>query len=136
MLGRHGGYVGVVVLHRPAVLDLHLGGQLLGNPCGEVAGVEVVDDEAGIDAEEAPEAAQGLVEVAHGLQGLQVSDVLAHMGGLAAGEGERVLQVSADGQERGRRLHRKPKGKGRVATAPAEEHRPLGTGPDHRVVVP
>ncbi len=131
VLGEDGRDVGVVVLHRDQWARCHR----LGDPGRVVARVQVARDHLRGDLEQRPESQQGVVEVLLGLEALEVADVLRHVGAIAVDQGEGVLEVGSDGQQRHRTRHRQGERQRRDAAGPAEQQRLTAGDPDHRVVV-
>ena len=109
VLGHHRRDVGVVVLD-----ERHVAGRVgLGPPTGLVARVRVGDEQVGFDAVHLGELAGGLLERGERLDAAHVADVLAHPRVGTGREAERVLQLTADGDDR-RRLEREPHRQRRV----------------------
>jgi len=74
-------------------------------------------------------------EVLQGLQVLEIADVLAHPGLVPLRQGERVLEVRADRDQRHGTRHRQRERQRGVPARPAEEDRCSVHHPHHRVVV-
>ena len=62
--------------------------------------MQVPDGDLGLEVEQPPEPVQDLLEVLDRLQPLQIADVLADQAPVAMGQGQRVLEVGADREER------------------------------------
>ncbi len=132
VLRRHGCDMRVMVLDG----DHRLQAELLGHTRGEVARVQISHRHRRLDAEELTEAGQCALKVLERLEVLEVADVLAHVGAALVSQGERVLQVRPDRDERGRGLDRELEGQRRVAARPPQEHARAAGDPDDGVVVP
>ncbi len=121
MFGHAGGDVGVMMLDGDEG-QVAFRGPLFGPFGGEVAGVQVVDDGLGLDLEGAHEVVEGLAEEVEAGEVFKIAEVLALIGEAAAGEGEDIFEMAADGEER-RGVERKRDGKRNKAAGAADELR-------------
>ena len=132
VLGGAGRHVRVVVLDGDALPGREPLQGVLG---GQVLGVEVVDDDLGLQGEEPREVGEAVREGAVGREVLEVAVVRGDVGAPAARERERVLELGAHGEQRHRRRDRQRQGLRRVPAGAAHD----GLAPrDHardRVVV-
>ena len=98
VLGHHRRDVGVVVLD-----ERHLATRVgLSPPPGLIARVRVGDEQVGFDPVHLGELVRGLLERGERLDAAHVADVLAHPRVGTGCEAERVLQLTADGDDRRR----------------------------------
>ena len=77
-----------------------LGGPLFGPFGGEVAGVHIVDHGLGLDLEGAHEVVERLAEKVEAGEVFEIAEVLALIDEAAAGEGEDIFEMAADGEQR------------------------------------
>ena len=131
MLRRHRGDMCVVMLD----LDHPVEGHLLRDPGGEIPWMPIPYADFRVDIEEDPEPLQRGLEVAQGLQILEIADVLAHVHALPMNQGEGVLEVRAHRHEGDRGGERETDGERSEAPSTAEEDRRLVHNPHDRVVV-
>ena len=86
--------------------------------CAEIVRVEIVSDDLGLDAEEAREVFNALLESGEGLNIFQIANVLAEESVAVAGEADCVFQFATHGEKR-RRVVRKMNGRWGVAARTA-----------------
>jgi hypothetical protein len=130
VLGQAGGQVGVVVLHADELQAL-----LLARPRGrEVVRVQVVGHDLRRHGQQAPEVLDRLAERAERLQVLQVADVVAGPGAVAARQADRVLELRAAAKRRSRDAGGQRHRGGDVPAGAAQKQRAASGHPDHGVV--
>ena len=124
--------VGVVVLDR----DAPLGGEVCdGVLRGEVLGVEVVGRDLGLEREQPTEMREAVREGPVRRQVLEVAVVGRDVGPSPAGQGERVLQLRADRQDRPLCCYGEGQGLGGVAAPATHERDPTRDHAADRIVV-
>jgi hypothetical protein len=129
VLGHAAGNVGVVMLDRDAAEAIHFLSELR----AEVAGMEIVRNDGGLDVEEAGHAFQGFFEEAEGLEVFEVTEMLAGQGESRAGEAEGIFLLGAAGQDLGL-ASPKPDGLRSISTGASEEHGFTGNDTHYGVV--
>ena len=101
VLGHAGGDVRVMMLHGDE-RQAALGGPLFGQRGREIAGMQIVRDRLRLDLEGTHEVRERLAEEIEAGEIFKIAQVLALVGEAAAGEGEDIFEMAADGEERRR----------------------------------
>ena len=128
VLGQAGHDVGVMVLDGQARQPA-----LLREPGGEVVGMAVMDDQSGLDSEQAGQVGNVLDIPPARTRRVQVADVLAEEELASPRQRDRRLQVPSGRQQR-RRLDRQLDPDGGQAAADPERNRPAADDPHDAVV--
>src|ERR1700761_6180621 len=100
MLGHAGGDVGVMVLYADHC-ETAPRRPLLRPAGGEITGVQVVDDGVRFDLKGMHQVSQRVFEELKAAEIFKIPEMLTLVGKAAAGQGEDVLEVTADGEQRG-----------------------------------